>query len=256
MKISENSAEELAVPADQGAPRWPVSSRPVAPWWHTALVIAILFGVSALSTAEGKSVGFGRHHLEKYALTTAWEIALAALTWWGIRMRRVPMRQLLGERRPGARAWLADLGAALIFWVMAWTILAAISSLLWMLHLRRETATVMALAPQTIGETLLWVALSITAGVVEEFVFRGYLLQQFSSIKGRLWIGVLASSLIFGLGHGYEGIASMIAIVAYGAMFCALAVQRRSLRAGMMAHAWHDAATGILLAVAKHLHVI
>jgi uncharacterized protein len=116
--------------------------------------------------------------------------------------------------------------------------------------------TVIALAPQSVWEAVLWVALSITAGVVEEFVFRGYLLQQFASLGGKLWIGVVASSLLFGSAHGYEGIGSMILIVAYGAMFCVLTIQRKSLRAGMMAHAWHDSITGIALTIAKHIHAI
>jgi uncharacterized protein len=137
---------------------------------------------------------------------------------------------------------------------MAATALAALSTVLYLLHLRRVDKAVLELAPRNAAEFALWVALCITAGVVEEFVFRGYLLQQFASIKGRLWIGVLASSLLFGAAHGYEGIGAMIAIAAYGAMFCALAMQQRSLRAGMMAHAWHDLLTGAVLALAKHLH--
>jgi len=39
-------------------------------------------------------------------------------------------------------------------------------------------------------------------------------------------------------------------------MFCVLAIQRKSLRAGMMAHAWYDSLTGIALAIAKHMRVI
>ena len=125
-----------------------------------------------------------------------------------------------------------------------------------LLHLLRAQKAVFAIAPQTGWEIVMWVALSTTAGLVEEFVFRGYLLQQFSSIGSRLWLGVLVSSLLFGAAHGYEGVGAMIAIVAFGAMFCALAIQRKSLRAGMIAHAWHDSLTGILLAIAKHLRMI
>jgi uncharacterized protein len=262
MKISENSAEELPVPAEQGATRWPVPPQPVAPWWHTAIVIAVILGVSALSSKQAKATALAQHHLQHYAFTMAWEIALAALTWWGIRMRRVPMRQLLGERRAGVKAWFTDFGVALIFWFMASIVLAAISGVLRVLHLLRGQKTVFAIAPQTGWEILAWVALSTVAGVVEEFVFRGYLLQQFASInrklpgRGGLWLGVLVSSLLFGAAHGYEGVGAMIAIVAFGAMFCVLAIQRQSLRAGMMAHAWYDSLTGIVLAIAKHMRVI
>jgi len=98
--------------------------------------------------------------------------------------------------------------------------------------------------------------------VVEEFVFRGYFLQQFASLRvsstarSSIWIAVIASSLLFGAGHGYEGVGGMIAITAYGALFCVLAILRRSLRAGMIAHAWHDSITGIALAIAKHSHLL
>lgn len=254
MTISENSGEGLSV--QTGEPSWPVPPQPVAPWWHTAMVVAVILGASVLGSVHGKTSGLSQHHLRFYAVTIVWEGVLAALAWWGIKMRRVPLRQLLGERRAGAKAWFTDFGAALIFWVMAVIVLAAISAVLRLLHLIHVQKAVIALAPQSAWEAALWIALSIMAGVVEEFVFRGYLLQQFASVNGKLWVGVLASSLLFGAAHGYEGIGSMIAIVAYGAMFCALAIQRKSLRAGIMAHAWHDSITGIALAIAKHLHKI
>ena len=252
MKISENSAEELPVPAEQGAHGWPIPPQPVAPWWHTALLLAIIVGVSVLSSTHAHSLG--AHHLRHYALTLAWEWTLAAFAWWGIRLKGISLRQLVGEWRPGIKSWLADFGAALIFWLMAAFVLAALSALLYLVHLRRVDKALLELAPKSAAEFGLWVALCITAGIVEEFLFRGYLLQQFASIGGKLWIGVCASSLLFGAAHGYEGIGAMIAIAAYGAMFCAFATQQRSLRAGMMAHAWHDFLTGAALALAKHLH--
>ncbi|HEY1808184.1 MAG TPA: hypothetical protein VGG42_06450 [Acidobacteriaceae bacterium] len=46
----------------------------------------------------------------------------------------------------------------------------------------------------------------------------------------------------------------MIAITAYGALFCVLVLMRRSLRPGMMAHAWHDIFSGVMLAVLRHVH--
>jgi hypothetical protein len=254
MKISETTFEGLSERTRERA--WPVPPQPIAPWWQTAIVISVILGASVLGSVHGKTTGLGQHHLKFYAVTIVWECVLAALAWWGIKMRGVPLRQLLGERRPGVDAWFRDFGAALIFWVMAVIVLAAISTALRLLHMMQMQKAVVALAPQGVRETALWVALSITAGIVEEFVFRGYLLQQFAAIGGRAWLGVLASSLVFGAAHGYEGLGSMIAIVAYGAMFCALTIQRKSLRAGMMAHAWHDSVTGIALAIVKHLHAI
>lgn len=257
MKVSENPTE---APSDLAG--WPARTDPVAPWWHTGVLVAIIVGVSALSAIHTKAVGLGGSHIKRYALTIAWEWALALFTWWGLHMRRTPLRQILGLRRPGFREWARDFGIALIFWIIAIVILAGIGLVLRLAHLVNAQKAVAALAPQTIPQALLWIILCCTAGVVEEFVFRGYLLQQFASlgsargVRSSLWIGVIASSLLFGAAHGYEGIGAMIAITAYGAMFCGLAIYRRSLRAGMMAHAWHDSITGILLAVARHARLL
>jgi len=252
MNVSDNTSETPAAPAAS----WPARTQPVAPWWHTAIVVVVIIGVSALSTVQSKAVGFSSSHFKRYAFTILWELLLALLAWWGLRMRRTPLREILGLRRPGIGEWARDIGVALLFWIAAVIVLAAIATVLRILHFSQQQKAVIAIAPDTFVQACLWVVLSTTAGIVEEFVFRGYLLQQFASIRGRLWIGVAASSLLFGAAHGFEGIGGMIAITAYGAMFCVLAIFRRSLRAGMIAHAWHDSLTGIIITIAKHAHVV
>jgi hypothetical protein len=254
MKVSENTTETPSV--SDNFP-WPERSKPIAPWWHTILLAVIIVVISILSSLHSKAAGFsGNHNMKRYAVTIAWEWALALLAWWGLWMRRMPLREILGLRRSGLKAWARDFGIALIFWIMAMLVLAAVASVLRIFHLIQPQKAVMAIAPQTFAQVLVWIALCATAGIVEEFVFRGYLLQQFSSLRGNVWTGVVASSLLFGAAHGYEGIGGMIAITAYGAMFCILAIRRRSLRAGMIAHAWHDSVTGIAIAIAKHSHLL
>jgi uncharacterized protein len=248
MKVSDNTSEAPSAPE----PAWPSRTRPVAPWWHTAILIAVIAAVSVLSSIQSKNARFGISHIRQYVFTIAWECVLALLVWWGLRMRRTPLREILGLRRSGIKEWASDFGIAMIFWIIAMILLAAIATVLRILHLLPSQKAVIAIAPQTFGQVLVWIILCLTAGIIEEFVFRGYLLQQFSSIRNNVWIGVVASSLLFGCAHGYEGIGGMIAITAYGAMFCVLAIRRGSLRAGMMAHVWHDSLAGIVLAIAKH----
>lgn len=231
----------------------PSTAHSVAPWWHTTLLVAILVGGSLLSARQAHRMAFGGHHVARYCLTILSELVLFLLTWWGLRMRGVPMAELLQFRR-GWRAWGEDLVAAAVFWLASAAILVVIGLLLHVAHLATPQKAIMALAPRTGLELLLWVALSLTAGFCEEFVFRGYFLRQFSSLRGGIGLGVLASSVLFGLSHGYEGAAGMIAITAYGALFCALVYVRRSLRPGMMAHAWHDIFSGVMLVLLRHLH--
>jgi membrane protease YdiL (CAAX protease family) len=257
MKISENMSEALSHEGNAIAETWPVHPRAIAPWWHTAILVAFIVTVSALTSIESKTKGFTGSHVQRYLFGIGWEWLLAAFAWWGIRMRHVTVRQVMGKRRSGWRIWIRDFGVAMIFWLMSIIVLGALAAVLRLMHQMPLQKAVLDLAPQGALQMLTWLLLCITAGIVEEFVFRGYLLQQFSSIgtsnKGHLWLGVLVSSLLFGSAHGYEGIGGMIAITAYGAMFCILAIKRKSLRPGMMAHAWHDSLTGIVLAIAKHL---
>jgi membrane protease YdiL (CAAX protease family) len=227
--------------------------RTVAPWWHTALLMVLLIGGSLLSGRQAHSNTLGAHHIHRSLIGIAAEWIFLLLTWWGLRMRRVPMSELLGFHR-GFHALAEDVGAAAVFWVIAAIILVVIGLLLRLAHLSAPQQTLMAIAPRTPLELLLWLILSTSAGFCEEFAFRGYFLQQFASTGGGIWTGVVCSSLLFGISHGYEGAAGMIAIAAYGAMFCVLALTRKSLRPGMIAHAWHDIFSGVMLALLAHFH--
>lgn len=225
----------------------------VAPWWHTALLVALLIGGSVFNARQMHLHGLASRHLQRYAAGILVEALLFLIAWWGLKMRQVRVADLIGARRG---EFARDLAAAAIFWAIAIIVLACIGIVLRLLHFGEPQKAIAELAPHSAAEMLLWIALSLSAGFVEEFVFRGYCLRQFSSPLHQLWVGLIASSLLFGCSHAYEGAAGMIAITVYGAMFCGLAILRRSLRPGMMAHAWHDIFTGAMLALARHLHAL
>jgi hypothetical protein len=69
-------------------------------------------------------------------------------------------------------------------------------------------------------------------------------------------LGVIASALVFGGGHAYEGVRGMVLITAFGVLFSLLALYRRSLRAGIFAHAWHDWIAVLTITLLKWKHVI
>ncbi len=195
------------------------------------------------------------HHLANYGITLAWEWLLAGIALWGTRLNKTPLQELTGERRRGMRELLVDIGVAAVFWIFSVTVLGALALILRLFHLESAQKQISQLAPATLAEGAMWIALSVSAGICEEFVFRGYLQQQFIRVTGRVWAGVLVSSVLFGCAHGYEGIAGMLMITAFGALFSLLALRRRSLRACMIAHAWHDCFTGVALALLNRAHV-
>jgi uncharacterized protein len=236
----------------------PAGSRPssaVAPWWHTALVVLLVAGTSLLNSRSAHLSLMASHHYRRYLGGIAAECILFLLVWWGLRMKRVALRQFLGFRR-GLQAWGEDCAAAAIFWIISIAVLACIGIVAQLLHLGAPQKTLAAMAPNNAQEMLLWIALSCSAGIAEEFAFRGYLLRQFAAPTHAWWAGIVGSSLIFGIAHAYEGSAGMLAIGVYGALFCGLAIVRGTLRSGMIAHTWHDIFSGAMLALAHHFHLV
>jgi len=89
-------------------------------------------------------------------------------------------------------------------------------------------------------------AMWITAGFVEEFLWRGYLMNRlmdlFSNKTALNWVFVLIlSSIIFGLGHAYQDAAGMIKTGAVGLVFgVSYLVVGRNLWPLIFAHALID----------------
>ena len=221
--------------------------RLVAPLWHTGIVLFVLLGAS-LGGSRGVHPMAG-HKIAQYLWTMAWEWLLTGFVYLGVR-KRMNLRELIGGRWGHAEDLLRDLLIACGFWLAAVAVLGAGAKLM---HLdqagkfdamRHELGFLM---PGTTLELLIWFCLSATAGICEEIIFRGYLQRQFAGITRSMLAGVLISAAIFGAAHGYEGGPRMILIGIYGLMFGLLAWWRKSLRPGMIAHAWHDAISGAVL---------
>ena len=236
------------------APRVPAPTRSqlLAPLWHTAVVVFILVG-SSLAGARSAHPLAAHGRLPQYLWTMSWEWLLTGFVVIGVR-HRMSLRELIGGRWDSLEAVLRDVLVAAGYWVVAIAVLGIGAKLL---HLdqgggldavRRQIGF---LVPQTSFELLVWFALSITAGFCEEIVFRGYLQRQFAVLTRRTLAGVVLSAVVFGAAHGYEGGPRMLLIGVYGLMFGLLAWWRKSLRPGMIAHAWHDAFTGAVLRLLK-----
>jgi hypothetical protein len=109
-----------------------------------------------------------------------------------------------------------------------------------------HAASISPLVPRGVAEGVLWVLLSVSAGISEELVFRGYLQRQLTAFTGRTSLALLLQVTVFGIAHGYQGVQACLVIAIYGALFTLLALWRKSLSPGMIAHAWTDIAGGLL----------
>jgi membrane protease YdiL (CAAX protease family) len=107
-------------------------------------------------------------------------------------------------------------------------------------HEARASQTFAQLTPHTALELLVWIAVAISAGFCEEFVFRGYLQAQCRRLTGSTAAAVVIQALIFGAAHGSEGWAPMLTIVPIALFFGAIVAWRRSQAPTMIGHGAAD----------------
>lgn len=70
--------------------------------------------------------------------------------------------------------------------------------------------------PQSTVELLPYLALAITAGLCEEFLYRGFAMAALSHVGLQAWAVVLISSVLFGLAHSYQGRGGVVMTLIIG----------------------------------------
>jgi membrane protease YdiL (CAAX protease family) len=189
------------------------------------------------------------HRVRSYVLTIFFEWLLFVFVVVGVRRSGASVLLVLGDHWHSARQVLRDIGIALAFWLVSAGILFILGRLLRVAALARNMDFIL---PHGAAELTLWIALSVTAGICEETVFRGYLQRQFIALTKSAPAGILLSAAAFGVAHVYQGFRMVILIGVFGAMFGILAYWRGSVRPGMIVHAWQDSLGGVVSALMRH----
>ncbi len=227
----------------------------VAPVWHTVIFLTALAGIALVQGYQQpklESVQLASR-LPLYAAMIAFELSLFAYVWLlGLKFTGTRVRDLIGGKWASLADVARDAGAAIVFWGAVALVLLVLQKML------GENLTglkaVKALLPRGPLEMAAWIALCITAGFCEEFVFRGYLQRQFLALTGRVELAVVFQALVFGMAHMYQGVKGVITISIYGAMFGILAVIKKSLRPGMIQHASQGIFSSIIGGVLARRH--
>lgn len=224
-------------------------SRPIASAAHTIGLLAFLAAWSYFSRewTNHMRAQAAPNHMLLYLPTIAMEWSLFGYIVWGVRKRGISLRELVGPRWSKGVQNLVDLGIAACFELAALFVLGGVAHLL---HTESNAKNLMFMMPSTVLELAVWLMLSLTAGICEETIFRGYFQRQFIGWTGSTIVGIVISAAIFGGCHIYQGWKQTIVIAVFGAMFSVLAVMRRSLKPGMMAHSFQDSISGVVVMLA------
>lgn len=238
---------ETAVPTKSA----PGDYFPAASIMHTIFLLVMLGAWALLgqTTVNRMAAGANPHRIRVYVLTLLFEWLLFAYVVAGVWHNRESMRIVLGSRWQSLRQLARDIAIAAAFWLISAFLLFILARLLNAGATRRDLQF---LLPQSAAELALWIALSITAGICEEAIFRGYLQRQLIAFTTSAPAGILLSAAAFGAGHGYQGSRMMILIAVYGVLFGVLAHWRGSVRPGMIAHAWQDSLTAVAALLNPH----
>jgi uncharacterized protein len=222
------------------------AKRPSVPWWHTALVLLVLFACSVVSAYQN---GLEHINLPGLSVRLAGDLTvmveewlIVVFIWLALRRCGVSIGEIVSGRWQSFWEFLRDLGLGIGFFVVEMVLLILAS---WAFSLSASQAD-MSNMPRTGFEAAVWVVSSLSAGFCEELIFRGYLTRQFTRWTGSNAAAVLIQGLAFGLSHGYKGMSFMILVMTYGWLWGGLAHWRKSLRPGMLAHCLQDVTIGLV----------
>ena len=110
-----------------GPSQEPASVTAIAPSWHTLVLVA---GIAALSihTAVRFSVGHGPlNRLYTYGFSAIFDVVMVSWVIVGLRLKKIPLRSLLGGFSFDLRSLALDLGFAAVFWLGSMMVLGSLN---------------------------------------------------------------------------------------------------------------------------------
>ena len=218
--------------------------------WHTVFVLLVLglYAYWATIRAARAQAGLGPSRPTMYLRTIFFELLFLGIVVAGVKLRGGSLQSVLGQRWKSVGQVFADLGLGIGLLILSTLLVSVLGG-----HQNAGAAnqSVQFLLPLTSLETGLWMLLSITAGICEEAIYRGYLQRQLGALTRNVWVGIAISAAAFGGAHLYQGVRRATVIAVSGVLFGWFAEWRKTVRPGMFAHALQDGIAPLLLKVAR-----
>jgi len=180
-----------------------------------------------------------------YGTTIAFQWILFGVVAWRAAARSLMPAELgLGRRVTPELLFLSAAGAALLG-VFQWFNLRRVGRMTGRVpdFLRKLAARLFPIKPLELAP---FCALAVTAGVCEEFLYRGFAMAALGRVGIPPWGVVVLSSILFGLAHTYQGKNGVFGTTVMGLVFGASRLAFQSLIPVMVWHAVVDLVAGVV----------
>jgi uncharacterized protein len=219
------------------------------PWdfWLILFVLAVLIpwrGRARLQHLLAQPSIGTKEKLVLYGSTIAFQwVMLGVVVWRALARGLTPSDLGLGKSLDGG--------------LLAWSVLGAVAvgTFQWfnLRRLGRMSGAVPdlmrklseRLLPQKRIESAPYAALAVTAGVCEEFVYRGFVMAALGRTGLAMWAVLTVSSVLFGLAHAYQGRSGIAGTTLMGLVFGSARLVTASLAPPTVWHAAVDLVAGV-----------
>ena len=179
-----------------------------------------------------------------YGATIAFQWVAVAIVAWRAVARGMTAEQLGLASHDTRKIIFVTLVGAVILGILHWFNLRRIGKVQApQVELMRKIAS--RILPQSLLELLPYSALAVTAGICEEFLYRGFAMGALTRAGLNVWVVVIVTSLLFGLAHAYQGRGGIIGTMLLGFLFAGMRLAYDSLIPVMVWHAVVDLVAGL-----------
>jgi membrane protease YdiL (CAAX protease family) len=185
-----------------------------------------------------------RERISLYTSTIAFQWLAAGFAAWRAWAHGFSATQLgLSTRSPGWSIVAAIVGGSILA-ALQWLNLRRMGRMPEKTRARLQALSERIL-PRSAKERVPFFALAVTAGMCEEFLYRGFAIAALTRSGLPLWTTVVISSLLFGIAHLYQGRSGLLGTTLLGLIFGIARVGFNSLTPVMVWHAAVDVVAGI-----------
>jgi membrane protease YdiL (CAAX protease family) len=215
-----------------------------------AFGLAVLFPAYAaaswfprLRVASGAGIPSARVRSYREVVGAEWSLAALTGAVWLLYHRS--FEELGFGSMWGAGSRIAIVATALLIVVLIGQRVAVLRNPAAQRRALDQQGSVEPVLPRTADELRWFRGVALTAGVCEELMFRGFLLWYFDA-----WfpvgVAAVATTVLFGLAHAYQGPRGVVLTGLVGALFVGLRLLSGSLWVPMLLHAFWDWNSGSL----------